>query len=368
MAEVLHQFPVEQGPYPIAPPETEMFPGGPGYMPPQGFDAQFESQFTPPTIPERLAALPHEGFASEEQRRQLIHEVDIIGLPVDNVNFLARLDEPQGPDGRHTLGSVDLAGEHAGRLSVYEFLYTLPPEARPGLLAHEMKHITTVFLPGNADMHGGEAARAEAEQRVADIAWQSLETEEYLTEYQSYLAEQYKDYKISFFEFAMETEAELGKLAMVDRRKLYDVEAQQAAAIEAKKLAGTMPANVEPVRLVSYSTPEGSVVVDGIDIQLMNLLKGSKGINTFGEYISHLKSIKQRFYSPEKWEKAARRWDTMIIDQGFGWFMEMERRLKEEQRTARDREQARRDEERAKKKSKATRVGPWLGDLALATP
>ncbi|HSX45057.1 MAG TPA: hypothetical protein VLF39_03050 [Candidatus Saccharimonadales bacterium] len=248
------------------------------------------------TPAEYLGNLPHEGFTSEEQRQQVIEQIDAIGFPVNNFRSLSY---EKNDKGRETiLGSWDPGVENRGRFSVYELLNRQVPEKRIGTIAHESTHANSALVPENAHLYGGEAERAEAEKYIKDVAGQTLLTGKYLNSYQKHLAKQLDANKIDVTTFVEETQAIVSELAITNRAHLAQVETAQH-----DKLRKMYP-NETPVNLISHKDKDGNVQVDGIDRQLITLIRG---VSSYEDLETHVTGLKEQFYPSDSIEKVHQR-------------------------------------------------------------
>lgn len=243
----------------------------------------------------QLAALPHEGF-TPEQRGQLIDQVVAVGLPVDNYTKLIRGKNDVRAGTEHHLGSWGTGIGNYGEFTIYELLDRYGaeiPEERLATIAHEGAHANTPLLPENAHLFGGETERVEAERFAWAAADQTLRTKRYLTGYHADLAEKLSQGKITHETFVEETQAIATELALTNRAKLEQVEAAQHAQLDRQRRLDAPETLVEPVNLLSRVNKDGVVAVEGIDRQLIALIKD---VSDYRGLIDHVGTLKAHIY------------------------------------------------------------------------
>lgn len=243
----------------------------------------------------QLATLPFEGF-TPDQHAQLIDQVVAVGLPVDNYTKLIRAKNDASQGTKHHLGSWGIGVHNYGEFTVYELLDQYGgeiSEERLATIAHEGAHANTPLLPENAHLFGSETERTQAEKFAWAAADQTLRTGKYLNGYHSALAQELSTGEITYETFVEETQAIASELALTNRAKLAQVEAAQHAQLDRQRRLDIPETLVEPVNLLSGVSNDGVVSVDGIDRQLIALLRD---VSDYHSLINHVGSLKAHMY------------------------------------------------------------------------
>lgn len=266
----------------------------------------------------QLRQLTHEGFRSETHREQLIGEIVAVGLPVDNYQSLHhRKNEGSA---LHHLGSWGIWGEQYGQFSIYEKNEAETPESRLGTIVHEGAHANTPLRKQNAYLYGGEANRAEAEQFARNLAAQSLVTGKFMDSYHSQLAAELYNGDISLDIFAEETQAIAVQLGMTNRAKLEQVEQAQHRALDRMRGTGE-PHGLSRVNLISQVDHTGAITIDGIDKQLIALVRDVHGHQ---DLMGHIGQLKRNLYADETVTVATTRWNRQVVASNQAWAVQPE--------------------------------------------
>jgi hypothetical protein len=260
-----------------------------------------EHIFAPDDSRDRLEALPHNSFLSEEQHTSVVDLIAAVGMPVDNYQSLTYGGRAVIAKNWHAVASWGIGAESQGQFSIYEAFDQLPPEARLGAVAHESAHANSPLRRENAYLFNGELERSEAALYAENIARQSLDTGKFLNGYHAFLAGQYQSGKIDEFLFTEETQAIASELALTNRAKLAQVETAQQSEIVRLQGLGRWGANRSPVNLLSQTDEEGNTTVDGIDKQLITLVRG---VENYGDLIDHVHDLKAQVYSLSNYQLA----------------------------------------------------------------
>ena len=280
----------------LSPPEPQ--PYGP-----DGNFAGFEQQFAPQQDPTQfLRELPSTGFVSEAHREVVITQIVAVGLPLDNYQSLRYAPNQRGHENKNWLGSW---WNTRGQFSLYELISRQIPEKRLGVVAHESAHAATPLHGENAYLFGGEPQRAAAVRYAGNLAHQSLKTRAYLDGYHAHLARKLRRGKIDMATFTEETQAIATELALTNRAKLEQVEASQHRRVKGLTRLGLWNPRRRAVNLLSQARPDGRVTVDGIDTQLITLLRG---VSDYPGLLDHVARLKDSFYpEPSRGLAEARR-------------------------------------------------------------
>ncbi len=266
----------------------------------------------------QLQEVPHEGFRSDTHREQLIGEIVAIGLPVDNFQSL-HYRKNEGKALYH-LGSWGAGDANYGQFSIYENNELQTPESRLGTIVHESAHANTPLRKQNAYLYGGETKRVEAEQYARNLAAQSLVTGKFMDGYHSRLAAELYNGEISLDLFAEETHAIAVQLGMTNRAKLEQVEQSQHRVLDRMRPYGQID-GLTKVNLVSQVDYNGNISVDGIDKQLITLLRD---IDDYKGLIHHVGQLKNNFYADETITIATNRWNQQVVASNQAWAIQPE--------------------------------------------
>ncbi len=251
--------------------------------------------WTAETRQAHLEYLPAYGF-TPEQHAQTISEIVDIGLPVNNLQSLARKPNIRGEETH--LGSW---WSHFGEFSLYDLLDRKFPEQRVETIAHESMHANTPLAKENDHLFGGEVERLDAEEHVLAVADQSLSTGIHLDGYHKALMDKYRRGDIDRDTFNEETSAIMAEMALTNRAGLEDVQARQHKAVDDKNRISALQGRPtdQKVDLITIDGGEDSQLT-GVDKTLVKLLEG---VSTYSELVDHVHNLKMSLYSPEAAKK-----------------------------------------------------------------
>lgn len=258
----------------------------------------------PPSVIEQLAALPHEGFDSDEQRLRLIYEINAVGLPVDNYDSLRRKSVDLRKGIEHISGRWE-TGAQSGPFCIYERLTIGTPEERLSGIIHEGIHATTPQHTANKALFGGEESRKEVVKLAEDIARQTLLTGVCLSPYQHQLTRQFDEGTIGIELFAEETFAITAEMALTNRTGLAQKDAAQHHEVQRQQAEGVWPADLRPVALLSRQDTAGQMILDGMDTVLVILLRD---VDSYDQLLAHAGKLKKLFYQERSWKVADSRY------------------------------------------------------------
>ncbi|HYH75629.1 MAG TPA: hypothetical protein VD735_06770 [Candidatus Saccharimonadales bacterium] len=159
------------------------------------------------------------------------------------------------------------------------------------------------FRPENAAAFGSEADRLSAAERVREMANQALLTNKFVDGRQKQLAAQLRKGEISEEMFADASGAIMTGLALMNPKKLEQIQAAQAKVIAKRIKAGKLPPETQAVNLTSQATENGMQLagIDAVAAKLAGVTSSEelryKGLEikrrTYGE--AAFKLVKHRF-------------------------------------------------------------------------
>lgn len=163
-------------------------------------------------------------------------------------------------------------------------------------------HDKSPFNPNNAAAFGSDAERLSAAEQVRGMANQALLTNKFLDGRQKGLAAQLRKGEITEDAFAEASGAIMTGLAIMNPKKLEQVNAAQEKAIAKRIKGGKLPPDTEAVRLTSRTTENGMELA-GIDAIAAKLV----GVDSHEGLRHKGLEIKRRTYGAAAFAIAERR-------------------------------------------------------------
>ncbi|MBI3980679.1 hypothetical protein HY345_01655 [Candidatus Microgenomates bacterium] len=210
-----------------------------------------------------------------EQEIRTRNLLESTGLPLNNVSGVNYAPTPDNRRNRIVLAQCEMA---TGHLTFFKSMEALPERAQMGVGVHELAHENSPFSEKNNALYSTENLRAQAMMHAINIADQSLQTNVYFDSYHKFLAQEYKEGKISRLRFCEETHAIMIELRFTNTKHLEQVQNAQLAKGGTRRI------------LSRRFDGSGQFFAEGVDKTLLSLMPQFRNVAQLDAHIAGLKS------------------------------------------------------------------------------